>query len=205
MDTSGRSPCHAFAIFSILPAILLLTLVARAAEPGFTQYTDPGRRYMFDYPATMKVQASNPDEVKIFHPGATLRITVFIETRPRATSAGAEDLLAAFNKKLKEEMKDVSIMQEGKLEHLEGSQAYLICTFKNRKGIRLVQLVQYYVTRDRLLQMTISDLPQGFKNLWPVIDKIHRSLRIINPDLTPVTREEPSPKRSPGKGDRSQR
>lgn len=191
MEKSEHPQSLAAWLVAISMLILLPPLPLNAAEPGFSQYTDPGRRFMFDYPSTMRVQVSNPDEVKIFHPGATLRITVFVEKRPRATAAKAQDLLAAFNKKLKEEMQDVSILQEGKLESLEGSQGYVICSFKNRKGIQLVQLVQYYVTKDRLLQMTISDLPQGFKNLWKVIDKIHRSLRIINPDLAPVTREEP--------------
>jgi hypothetical protein len=191
LDRSEHAQSLAASLVAIAMLVLLPPLPLSAAEPGFTQYTDPGRRFMFDYPSTMKVQVSNSDEVKIFHPGATLRITVFVEKRPRATKATARDLLAAFNKKLKEEMKDVSIIQEGKLENLGGSQGYVICSFKNRKGIHLVQLVQYYVTKDRLLQMTISDLPRGFKNLWKVIDNIHRSLRIINPDLTPVTREEP--------------
>ncbi len=191
MDRSEHAQSIAALLVAIVMLILLRPLPINAAEPGFTQYTDRGRRFIFDYPSTMKVQVSNSDEVKIFHPGATLRITVFVEKRPRSTTAKARDLLAAFNKKLKEEMKDVSIIQEGKLEHLEGSQGYVICSFKNRKGIHLVQLVQYYVTKDRLLQMTVSDLPQGFKNLWKVIDKIHRSLRIINPDLTPVSREAP--------------
>lgn len=185
--------------------MLLQVLTAEAAEPGFIQYTDPLRRFIFDYPATMKVQASKPDEVKIFHPGATFRITVFVEKRPRTTSTKAEDLLEAFKKKLKEEMKDVSIIQEGKLPHLQGSQGYVICSFKNAKGLQLVQLVQYYVTRDRLLQLTVSDLPQGFKNLWQVIEKIHHSLRIVNPDLTPVIRDEPSNKRGAQKDGKSQR
>lgn len=197
--------CKLIFLAAILSATLGRPISAEAAEPGFNQYTDPGRRFIFDYPSTMQVHASNPDEVKIFHPGATLRISVFIEKRPRSTTANAEDLLAAFNKKLKEEMKDVSIIQQGKLQHLQGPQGYVVCSFKNRKGIRLVQLVQYYVTKDRLLQMTISDLPQGFKNLWKVIDKIHRSLRIVNPDLTPVSREERTRKRQGQHGGRSQR
>jgi hypothetical protein len=46
-----------------------------------------------------------------------------------------------------------------------------------------VQLVQYYVTEDRLLQMIISDRPEGFRNLQKVIRQIHQSLRIMKPAL----------------------
>jgi hypothetical protein len=161
----------------------ILTASAFAVERGFTRYTDPEERFSFDYPVTMKIQAVSNDEVRVTHPGATLRITVLVEKRPRAASASAELLLDAFKKTLKEEMKDAAVLEEGKLKGLTGSQGYIVCTFKDRKGIQLVQLVQYCVTEDRILQMIISDRPEGFKNLKDVVNKIHQSLMILKPKL----------------------
>jgi hypothetical protein len=161
----------------------ILTASALAADSGFTRYTDPERRFSFDYPSTMKVRAAGNDEVKVTHPGATLRITVLVEKRRRTASASAELLLDAFKKTLKAEMKDAAVLEEGKLAGLEGSQGYIVCSFKDLRGIQLVQLVQYYVTEDRVLQLTISDRPEGFKNLEKVVRKIHQSLRLLNPKL----------------------
>ena len=163
--------------------VSLLTGSVAATDGGFTRYNDPEQRFTFDYPSTMKVRAAGNDEVKIIHPGATLRITVLVEKRRRTTTASAEVLLDAFKKTLKAEMKDATILEEGKLPGLEGSQGFIVCSFKDLRGIQLVQLVQYYVTEDRVLQMTISDRPEGFKNLEPVIRKIHQSLRILNSKL----------------------
>jgi hypothetical protein len=156
---------------------------ALSVEPGFKQYTDPSRRFILDYPATMRVSAPSANEVSIYHPRATLKIHIFVEKRPRKTVADAKTLLETFKRKLREEKKDVMILEEGKLPGLEGSQGYLICSFKNHRGIRVVQLVQYYVTQDRLLLLIISDRVEGFKNLATVIRKIHRSLRIVDPKL----------------------
>ena len=161
----------------------ILTASALAADSGFARYADPEQRFSFDYPATMKVRAAGNDEVKVTHPGATLRITVLVEKRRRTASASAELLLDAFKKTLKAEMKDAAVLEEGKLAGLEGSQGYIVCSFKDLRGIQLVQLVQYYVTEDRVLQMTISDRPEGFKNLEKVVRKIHQSLKILNPKL----------------------
>ena len=164
----------------------LMGLTQEGAWPvgrGFTQYTDPGRRFILDYPATMKVEAENPDQVIIYHPNAALRISVFVEKRPRKAPGSADSLLRIFKKNLKESMADVSILEEGKLPGLGGSQGYIICAFTNKKGLKLVQLVQYYVTEDRTLQLTISDRPEGFKNLANAIREIHRSLRIVDPQL----------------------
>lgn len=161
----------------------ILNANAVAPESGFTRYMDPEQRFSFDYPSTMKVRASGNDEVKVTHPGATLRITVLVEKRRQTATASAELLLDAFKKTLKAEMKDAAVLEEGKLAGLEGSQGYIVCSFKDLRGIQLVQLVQYYVTKDRVLQMTISDRPEGFKNLEKVVRKIHQSLRILNPKL----------------------
>ncbi len=152
-------------------------------EPGFKQYTDPSRRFILDYPGTMKVSVRKPDEVIFSHPKASLSIRIVIEKRPRTKVADANALLLAFKTKLKEEKRHAAILEEGKLPGLAGSQGYLICSFKNRKDIRVVQLVQYYVAKNRFLLLIISDRLEGFKNLAQVIRKIHRSLRIIDPQL----------------------
>jgi len=156
---------------------------AHAAPEGFKQYADPQARFTFEYPATMQLQAVGQNEVKVMHPGATLRITVFVEERPHRSVPAAKVLLEAFKKKLQEEMKEPRILEEGTLPGLKGSQGYVICTFKDRRELQLVQLVQYYVTEDRMLQMIISDRPEGFRNLQQVIRQIHQSLRITNPAL----------------------
>jgi hypothetical protein len=173
----------ALLIVALGVSVFIATDLTTAAEEGYAHYADPQRRFALDYPATMKVSAPAPDELKISHPGATLRITVFVEKRPDKGPPNALLLLEALKKKLKEEMKDVVILEEGKAPGLTNAQAYLICSFKDRRGIQLVQLVQYYVSDDLLLRMIISDLPQGFKNLDKVIRKIHHSLKILNPKL----------------------
>lgn len=157
--------------------------LAAAADEGYARYNDPERRFTFDYPATMKVTSQNPDELKISHSGATLRIAVFVEKRTAKGPPNAEVHLEALKKKLKEEAKDVAILEEGKSLGMPGAQAYLICSFRDQRGIQLVQLVQYYVAEDTLLRMIISDLPQGFANLEKVIRKVHHSLKILNPKL----------------------
>jgi hypothetical protein len=156
---------------------------SNAAEAGFALYTDPAKRFTFEYPSSMNVEARNPNEVKISHPGAGLRIMVFVENRPRKTAPSAEAFLAAFRKRLEEEMKEVSILEEGKLPGLAGSQAYIICAFKDKRGLQFVHLVQYYVTQEHILQMIVSERPAGFRNLLDVIRKIHQSLKILSPQL----------------------
>jgi len=173
--------------FALFALALLWALVppvpAVSSEKGFKQYVDPAKRFAIDYPAAMKVAAVRLDEVKIFHPEASLRINVFIDQRPGKAAADAGSLLAAFKKNLKDEMKAASVIEEGKLPGLEGSQGYVICSFKDGRGITMVQLVQYYVAAEKLLQLIISDRPEGFRNLGEVIRKIHRSLKILSPSL----------------------
>ena len=173
-------------------AVLCLVLVtvsgrvlvhAAADEAQYKQYTDPGRRFIFDYPATMQVKSEGPDDVQIFHPEASFRISVFVEKRKNKPDLTAENLLAALKKELAKQTKDFTVLGEGKLEGLPGSQGYVVVSFRDKKGIQLVQLVQYYVAHKACLQMTISDRPWGFKNLEPVIKKVHASLRIIDPSL----------------------
>ena len=59
-------------------ALALVTTNAFATDAGYTRYKDPLGRFAFDYPSTMQVRTSSPDEAAIFHPSATLRISVFI-------------------------------------------------------------------------------------------------------------------------------
>lgn len=157
------------------------------AQEGFKQHVDAHGRFALSYPATMQVEASNPDQVRIFHPKATLRITLVIEKRPRKAVPDVNALFDAFKKKLKEDTTDASILEEGKLTGLEGAQGYLICSFKDGRGARVVQLVQYYLTEDHLLQMIIADRPEGFVNVEKVIRQIHRSLRLVKSKLNHVT------------------
>jgi hypothetical protein len=152
-------------------------------EALYEQYLDPAGRFSFEYPATMKLQSKGIDEVKIYHPAASFRISVFVEQRRGGSNLTAEVLLAALKKRLKEEMKNVSVLGEGKLPGLQGSQGYVAVSFTDKKGTQLVQMVQYYVSEDRFLQMTISDRPEGFKNLETVIRRIQQSLKILKPKL----------------------
>jgi hypothetical protein len=168
------------AAFSCLPALGASPV---SQDKAYRTYVDPQRRFSFDYPATMSVKSSNPNEVRVLHPQASFRIAVFVEERSGKTPLSAEQLLEALTKKLQEEKKDVSVLQHGKLPGLAGSQAYLVASFKDPNGMQFVQLVQYYVAPDRILQMTLSDRPQGFANLASVIKRVHSSLRILAPAL----------------------
>ncbi len=180
---------HALRYRSLIPVLIVclfcLSIPAGsdAAERGFKTYVDPAKRFSFDYPATMTVKPEGLNEVKIFHPKATLRITVFIEKRSSKTPPRAAPLLEMLKKRLKDEMKDARVLQEGKLSDPNAQQGYVICYFKDKRGVGLVQLVHYYVAPERILQMIISDRPQGFKNLATVIRTIHKSLKILSPGL----------------------
>jgi hypothetical protein len=174
-----------FASRGLAICVILMTCsqsAAFGAQTGLTQYTDPQARFVFDYPATMSVQASDPDAVLITHPKASLRIAVFIEKRENK-GKDAESQIQAFKVKLKEEVKDFNILEEGKVPGISGPQGYIVCSFKNAKGLQVVHLVQYYFASDRILRMTIQDRPEGFKNLEKLIKVIHHSLRILNPGL----------------------
>lgn len=151
-------------------------------EDTFKHYIDPERRFVLDYPPTMTVKSLGQDEVKIFHPNATLRISIFVQDRPKKSVPKAEAVADLFAK-LKQEMKDSTVLEHGKLAGIEGAQGYTVYSFKDHRGMQLVQLVQYYIADDRVFQMIISDRPEGFKNLEKVIRKIHNSLKILNPSL----------------------
>jgi len=187
MKTNRYLFIRAYKVIAIIIIQMLLLLIicssAIATEEGYTQYKDPQGRFTIDYPATMKIQRLSPDEIKIFHPEATLRIHVSIEKRPKKGAPDAQIHLAALKTKLKEDMKDVVILEEGKVPKITGAQGYIICSFRDSRGTRVVQLVQYYIADERLLRLIVSDKPQGFKNLEKVIRSIHHSLRILTPEL----------------------
>ena len=152
-------------------------------EAPYKLYVDPAGRFSFEYPATMKLQSTSDNEVRIYHPAASFGISVFVEQKQGNSNLTADALLAALKKTLREEMKSVSVLGEGKLAELQGSQGYVAISFTNKKGIQMVQMVQYYVADGRFLRMTLTDRAEGFKNLEPVIRKIHQSLKILKPKL----------------------
>ncbi len=169
--------------YSVLFLLLLIPLSASATDKGLKQYTDPDGRFIFDYPATMKLESHGKDEIRISHPNASLRIAIFIEKRETKKTLSSDELLETFKKNIKGNMKNVAFLEQGKAPNISGVQFYFVCSFTNSKGAQIVQLVQYYVTLDKILQMTISDRPEGFKNLLQIIRKIHHSLRILKPSL----------------------
>ncbi len=143
--------------------LILVPATGSAQDTLYKLYTDPEGRFSFEYPATMKIQSPSNDEVKVYHPEAGLRISVFLEKRPGKSKLTAPNLLAASKKQLEEEARDVSVLGQGKLPKLEGSQGYIVVSFRDAKSTQLVQMVQYYVADDRFLQMTIADRAQGYK------------------------------------------
>ncbi len=153
------------------------------ARLKYKAYMDPARRFALDYPSTMKVETVGVDSVTISLPAAAFRITVFIAKRPKARSADAKPLLDALKKSLKIIVTDLVVLEEGRLPGESKAQGYVIFSFKNSRGVSLTQLVHYYVSRERTLQLTISDRSEGFKNLEKIIRKIHGSLRILDRDL----------------------
>ncbi len=152
-------------------------------EGVYKQYVDPAGRFSFEYPATMKLEAGSKDEVTVYHPATLFRVSVFVRQLQGKSNLTADVLLAVWKKALQEEMKNVSVLGEGKLSGIQDSQGYVAVSFTDKKGVQLVQMVQYYVSEDRFLQMIISDRPEGFKNLETVIRNIHQSLKILNPKL----------------------
>jgi hypothetical protein len=182
MTTFSFVPRNLWLITALLAALATCAFAAGTGA-AYKQYTDPGKRFIFDYPSTMEVLSENPDAVKVFHPSVSFRISVFIEKRKTKSMRTAEEFVAAFRKRLEEEMSNVTVLGQGKLNGLEGSQAFLVVSFRDAKGVQLVQLVQYYVAEERFLQMTISDRPEGFKNLETVIRRVHNSLKVIDANL----------------------
>ena len=79
-------------------------------------------------------------------------------------------------------MKESVVLDEGKSQRASDA-GYMVCGFKNQRGMDHVQLVHYVVGEEKVLQMIISDRPAGFTNLESVIRKIHGSLTILGKGL----------------------
>jgi len=156
---------------------------SHAQETGYKKYVDPRGRFSFDYPASMRRDQTAADEVKFSHPSASLRIAVFVESRQDKKPVDSQGLMESVKKNLSQVSKDAAILEQGQLPELPGAQGYLVCTFKDKNGRKVMQLVQYYVAADKMFQMIISDRPQGFLNVEKVIRHIHRSLKILKPSL----------------------
>ncbi len=159
------------------------TEASERGEPTYARYVDPEGRFSFEYPSTMNVRAENPNEVMVGHPKATLRISVYVDKRPPGSAAHVKPLLQSFKERLRKDVKNAKVLVDGEPEDTNARQGYVVCLFKDSRGIDTVQLVHYVAARDRLLQMIVSDRPKGFTSLKEVIRKIHRSLTIMKPDL----------------------
>ena len=94
-----------------------------------------------------------------------------------------QHLSKLLNRNLKLETKQPEILKEGSSKNIKGAQAYLIYAFTDKRGIRLMQLCQYYATEDRFLQLIITDRIEGFRNLEKIISEIHESFKILKPNL----------------------
>ena len=169
-----------FLVVSIFPSG---NLSAAPNISAFKTYTDPLNRFSIKFPATMKVEEPNTDEIRIYHPNATFRINISIENRLKKGPPDATAFIKAFKQNLKLETKQPEILKEGSSKNIKGAQAYLIYAFTDKRGIRLMQLYQYYATEDRFLQLIITDRIEGFKNLEKIISEIHESFKILKQRL----------------------
>lgn len=178
-----KKASHSISPFLLLTVFFLVSSNVLATSNAFVPYKDSLGRFSLDFPGTMQVQAKNPDDVLIFHPNATFRINILIEKRPKKVQPDATAFMNAFKENLKQEAKQSEILKEGRSTSIDGAQAYLIYTFTDKRGIRMMQLCQFYATEDLFLQLIINDRAEGFKNLEQVISRIHESFRILKPDL----------------------
>jgi hypothetical protein len=188
---SRHNPTQGLPAGSLLSIILLGVYAlavpsdnaAHGMQEGYKKFVDPSGRYALEYPATMSPDSVNVDEFKFIHPEASLRITIIVQPRTQKGIIDEQALLDSLKQNLAENSQDASIVEEGRLPGLPGKQGYFVCSFKDKRGVKVMQLVQYYVSNDKMLQLIISDRPQGFINVEKVIRRIHRSLKVLKPDL----------------------
>ena len=64
----------------------------------------------------MKLEAAQKDEVTVYHPATLFHISVSVRQLRGKSNLNADVLLAAWKKALQEEMKNVSVLGEGKLD-----------------------------------------------------------------------------------------
>ncbi len=171
------------ALGALLWTFFFTTNAYGAQEGAYKKYVDPNGRFSFDYPASMRCTQRTADDVSFSHPSASLRIAVLVEARNKEKSPDPQALVESNKKSLSEGAEDAGVLEEGRLPDMPGPQGYLVCSFKDKNGRKVMQLVQYYVARDKIFQMIISDRPQGFLNVEKVIRHIHRSLKIMKPSL----------------------
>lgn len=183
IDINLSDPSASFIVRLFFAACLIHGYCAPSfGESGLKAYHDVKGRFSIDYPVAMTLDASNPDEIRIFHPSASFRINIDIIKRPKKSSRDAKPFMNAVKSNLKEEFTDVKIIDEGHADN-DPSQLYLLCSFTDRRGVRLTQLTQVYLAEERILQLIISDKPEGFRNLAGIIDKIRNSLKIMKSSL----------------------
>ncbi len=185
-DASFSRPVFKIILLVCLNALLQLSYAqpsSQAAQQGYNKYVDPGGRFSLDYPSAMTCDQVSADEVKFSHSAASLRIAIIVEPRQDKKPVDSRALIESFKQNLHKNATDSAILEEGSLPHIPEPQGYIVCTYKDKKGRKIMQLVQFYVSKDKMLQMIISDRPQGFFNVEKVIRHVHRSLKIMKPDL----------------------
>lgn len=154
-----------------------------ADEGSFTRFMDPKARYQLQYPATMEIEFNGPDQVKIFHPKVAFRIHVFIEKRRQPGKPDASALLTSLAGRLEKEMGKIEILDAKSPIKGDKRHGYAVFRFKNSRGVDLTQLVRYFVAKDRVLQLIISDKSKGYANIKPVFHKTVNSLKIFKETL----------------------
>ena len=88
-------------------------------------------------------------------------------------------LLAAVKQELAKETTDFTVLREGKQARFgDDSQGYVVCAFKDKRDWLRVYLVEYFLTKDSTLQLTISDRAEGFRNTLKAINRVHESFEV---------------------------
>ncbi len=154
-----------------------------ADEGSFKRFIDPKARYELQYPATMEIEFNGPDQVRIFHPRAPFRIHVFIEKRRQPGKPDSTALLTSLAGRLEKEMGKIEILDAKSPIKGDKRHGYAVFRFKNSRGVDLTQLVRYFVAKDRVLQLIISDKSKGYANIKPIFDKTCNSLKIFKESL----------------------
>ncbi len=171
-------------LFALTSVIWCLTGagILSFADDGFKTFVDSRGRFSIEYPSTMTVDSRSPDELKFSHPSASLRISLDVIKRPGKSSLNTKTFIETMKKTFQEEFKNSTLIGEGASAN-DPNQFYLIYTFTDKRGIKLTQLTQFFVGKERILQLIISDKPEGFKNLESVITRIRNSMKITNSSL----------------------
>lgn len=149
----------------------------------YKRHVDPAGRYTLEYPATMDARFNGPDELVISHPKAPFRIYLIIVDRRKGNPPDARELLKAMAKQLEKEVGRIRILDAKAPINGDKRQGYAIFQFKNSRGVDLTQLAHCYAAKNKVLQLIISDRSKGYENIKPVVEKVHKSLKILSEDL----------------------